>query len=108
MTEQMCGATLDTGADGAIRRADMDGDGADDFLLAAEPMCSGNRLVICGAANCPYTLLVSAGGAWTRFDYVLPAPPEFGPDGLRLDCPNGVTTAGVFAEDGMLVKRDCR
>jgi hypothetical protein len=75
--------------------------------MATEPMCPNDRMIVCGTANCPFTLFVSDSMNWQRYDYILPVTPMFGPDGMFLVCPNGNKAAGVFMEGDKVVQRSC-
>lgn len=95
-------------SENAFLADDLDGDGIYDFLLDHAQLCPPRMPVLCGASRCPFTLFVSGGGEWRRFDFILQDYREFSEKGLLLPCSTDGRKAGVFVENGELTRRDCR
>lgn len=87
---------------------DLDGDGIYDFLLDHAQFCPSQMPVLCGASRCPFTLFVSGGDEWRRFDFILQGYREFSEKGFLFMCSTDDRKAGVFMESGELTRRDCR
>ncbi|WP_430514555.1 hypothetical protein [Pannonibacter phragmitetus] len=106
----MCGNAFKTvgRSPQALLAEDIDGDGTYDFLLDHAQFCPDAILTMCGASHCPLTLFVSAKGAWRRFDYILQGYKEFTAQGFLFQCSDSARKAGVFMEDGKLIKRNCQ
>ena len=60
---------------GALSSADIDGDGAPDYLLDHAGLdCATEVSLYCGSGGCGYTLWISQNGTWARFDGLGHAP----------------------------------
>lgn len=54
---------------GALSSADIDGDGAPDYLLDQGGLdCATEASLYCGSGGCGYTVWLSQQGGWARFD----------------------------------------
>ena len=106
---ESCGDAFltDTSNENALLAEDIDGDGTYDFLLEHVEFCPEQRLFVCGASKCPVTLVVSQGGAWRRFDYIMLGYSEFSEAGFLFMCSTDERKAGVFMENGKLTERTC-
>lgn len=104
-----CGDALPSGGrdENAVLADDLDGDGTYDFLLDHVLFCPSQHMVLCGASRCPYTLFVSANGDWRRFDFILQGYKELSTEGFLFNCSTAARKAGIFVENGALVKRNC-
>lgn len=106
---EICGDAFKTRepSEKAILGEDVDGDGTYDFLINHRRFCPDAALTMCGASRCSMTLFVSANGDWRRFDFTSQDYKELTSQGLLFECSADARKAGVFMENGELVRRDC-
>lgn len=105
-----CGPDFQT-AEGRDQNAflaeDINADGTYDFLLEHALFCPTQRKALCDPSGCPYSLFVSGNSGWQTFEFVASGYKGFTTEGLLLTCGAEADKAGVFVEDGKLIRRDC-